>query len=190
MPRLTPEEIEDLARHALASCGATQANAAPAARAIRRAETDGLGQLGLRFLPVYLTHLRSGRVDGNAVPVITRPAASAVRVDGGNGLAHPAIEAGMPVLAEAARAAGCAVMTIRRSYSAGVLGHAVEDLAEQGLIGLGFTTRMRHGTDRCHPRGEFAAPGSRSSPNFLPVRSVVPVSLSKCRDTEYRPARR
>jgi (2R)-3-sulfolactate dehydrogenase (NADP+) len=139
MPRLTPEEIEDLARDALVSCGATEVNAAPVARAIRRAETDGLGQLGLRFLPVYLTHLRSERVDGTAVPIVTRTAAGVVRVDGSNGLAHPAIEAGIPVLADAAHAAGCAVMTIQRSYSAGALGHTVEDLAEQGLVGLGFT---------------------------------------------------
>lgn len=71
MPRLTPEQIEGLAHHALVSCGATNANAAPVARAIRRAEMDEPGQLGLAFLPVYLTHLRSGRVDGTATPMRT-----------------------------------------------------------------------------------------------------------------------
>jgi (2R)-3-sulfolactate dehydrogenase (NADP+) len=153
MPRLTPEGIEDLARHALVACGATDANAAPVARAIRRAEMDGLGQLGLRFLPVYLTHLRSGRVDGQAVPVVTRPAAGVVRVDGSNGLAHPAIEAGRAVLADAAHAAGSAVMAIQRSYSAGALGHTVEDLAEQGLVALGFT----NGPANIAPWGGFRA---------------------------------
>jgi (2R)-3-sulfolactate dehydrogenase (NADP+) len=62
-----------------------------------------------------------------------------VAVDAAHGFAHPAFDAGLPVLAEAARANGVATMAITRSYSIGVLGHPVEDVARLGLVALAMT---------------------------------------------------
>jgi (2R)-3-sulfolactate dehydrogenase (NADP+) len=78
-------------------------------------------------------------VDGCAVPKVTTPRPGAVLVDAAHGFAHPAFDAGLPLLAEAARANGSATMAISRSYSIGVLGHPVEDIAAQGLVALAFT---------------------------------------------------
>jgi hypothetical protein len=64
MPRLSLNEIEDLALTALVRHGATEANARPVARSIRRAEADGLRSVGLGYLPTYLSHLPTGKVDG------------------------------------------------------------------------------------------------------------------------------
>lgn len=60
-------------------------------------------------------------------------------VDAGHGFAHPAIDAGFPILVEAARSLGVAALTVRRSYNCGILGHHAERIAETGLIGLCFT---------------------------------------------------
>lgn len=136
---MTPAGIEALALHALTGAGAAPHQAAPVARSIRRAEEDGIGPVGLGYLPTYLAHLRSGRVRGDALPLVERPRAGVVQVDAAHGFAHPAFDAGLPALVEAARANGVAAMAITRSYSIGVLGHPVEDIANEGLVALAMT---------------------------------------------------
>jgi (2R)-3-sulfolactate dehydrogenase (NADP+) len=138
--RLTLDGIEELAFAALRRNGASPAQAVPVARATRRAEADGISSVGLGYLPVYLAHLRGGKVAGGAVPTLleSRKPAS-VRVDAANGFAHPAFDAGLEALAAAARSCGIAALSIVRSYSIGVLGHPVEDIARRGLVALAFT---------------------------------------------------
>jgi (2R)-3-sulfolactate dehydrogenase (NADP+) len=75
-----------------------------------------------------------------------------VTVDAAHGFAHPAIDAGLPALIEAAQAQGSAAMTVRRSYNCGVLGHHAERLAEAGLLALCFTNAP----------ASIAPPGGRS----------------------------
>ncbi|RFB79600.1 Ldh family oxidoreductase [Methylovirgula sp. 4M-Z18] len=128
-----------MARDALVKSGASTAIAASVARSIRAAEADGFSGIGLGFLPVFLSHLKSGRVNGTAVPQLERRAAAIVHVDAAQGFAQPAMDVGFPALIEAAKACGTASLTITRSYSAGVLGHAVEELATHGLVALAFT---------------------------------------------------
>lgn len=137
--RMTLGEVEALALRALTAAGASGAQALPVARSIRAAERDGMRSHGLLYLPVYVEHLTCGKVDGQAEPRLERPRAGTIVVDAAHGFAHPAIDLGLPVLADAARAAGIAAMTLRRSYNCGLLGHHAERLAGAGLIGLCFT---------------------------------------------------
>ncbi|MDQ0511734.1 Ldh family oxidoreductase [Ancylobacter amanitiformis] len=139
MPLLTLDEIETFARDALTDCGASAPVAASVSRSVRRAEADGIGSVGLGYLGTYLAHLKSGKVDGRAEPRVNRARAGAVLADARHGFAHPAFDLARPVLVEAAQDAGTATLAIRRSYSIGVVGHPVEDLAEAGLIALAFT---------------------------------------------------
>lgn len=136
---MTPAAVEALALRALARAGAAPHQAGPVARSIRRAEEDGIGPVGLGCLPTYLAHLRGGKLRGAAQPLVARPRAGLVQVDAAHGFAHPAFEAGLPALVAAAREAGVAAMAITRSYSIGVLGHPVEDIARQGLVALAMT---------------------------------------------------
>jgi (2R)-3-sulfolactate dehydrogenase (NADP+) len=131
--------IEALAREALLRDGATEAQAQPVARSIRRAEADDIRGVGLGYLPTYLAHLRSAKVDGRATPRCTTPRPATVLVDAANGFAHPAFEAGLEPLVAASRACGSATLAIRHSYSIGVIGHPVEDLATRGLVALAVT---------------------------------------------------
>ncbi len=161
--QMTLTEVEALALRTLDAAGASEVQAVPLARSIRRAEADGVRSHGLMYLPVYALHLRCGKVLGQAVPEVSQPRPGAVTVDAGHGFAHPAIAAGLPALVAAARANGIAAMTVSRSYNCGVLGHHAEDLATEGLIGLCFT----------HAPASIAPPGAKR-----PVIGTNPLALA------------
>lgn len=135
---LSESEIADLARQALIASGTHPDNATPVARALARAERDGIASHGLAQLPNFVTHVRCGKVDGHAQPAATAPKPGTVAVDAAHGFAHPAIDAGFALLPEQARHQGTAVMGVRRSYNCGVVGHHVEHLAGHGLVALAF----------------------------------------------------
>ena len=137
--QLSLAEVENLSCRRLVAAGASPFAAQSVARSIRAAERDGIRSHGLMYLPIYLEHLRCGKVLGAAVPVVTQPRPAAVVVDAANGFAHPAIDLGWSALTQAAQSEGVATMTISRSYNCGVLGHHSERLAEAGLIGLCLT---------------------------------------------------
>ena len=139
MLQMSLDEIEILAAEALERAGATRAAAASMARSTRLAERDGIRSHGLLYVPIYAEHLRCGKVDGDAVPVVERTRTAAVRVDAASGFAHPAIDAGWSALVDAARTCGLGAMSLHNSYNCGVLGHHAERLAEDNLIGLCFT---------------------------------------------------
>ena len=136
---LTLAQVEQIAQSALEGAGASPTNAASVARSTVRAERDGIRSHGLMYVPIYAEHVACGKVDGIAIPKVTKPRPGAVCVDAKSGFAHPAIDAGWQQLVEASRTNGVAAMTIKNSYNCGVLGHHAERLAEDGLIGLCFT---------------------------------------------------
>ena len=94
---------------------------------------------GLMYLPTYCEHLDCGKVVGQALPVLSRPAPASLVVDAHSGFAHAAIDLGLPALVAAAAANGVASLAIRNSYNCGVLGYHTERLAEAGVVALGFT---------------------------------------------------
>ncbi|CUH99968.1 Ldh family oxidoreductase [Leisingera aquaemixtae] len=136
---LTLAEIEDLSFRALVAAGTSEANARPLAVATAATEADGVASHGLAYIPIYAEHVQCGKVDGQAVPVLSRPRPGVVAVDAATGFAHPAIDAGFEALIPAAREQGIAVLAIRNSYNCGVLGYHTARLARAGLVGLGFT---------------------------------------------------
>jgi (2R)-3-sulfolactate dehydrogenase (NADP+) len=160
--RMSLDAVEALALRQLRAAGASDMQAGPVARSIRLAERDGVRSHGLTYLPVYAEHLACGKVDGRAVPELSQSRSAAVLVDARHGFAHPAIDAGLPLLIEAARSFGIAALTLRRSYNCGVLGHHAERIAEAGLIGLCFT----------HAPASVAPVGGR-----VPVVGTNPVAL-------------
>jgi (2R)-3-sulfolactate dehydrogenase (NADP+) len=139
MSRLTLDRIEALVLDALTRAGAAAHQARPVAVSIRQAEADAIRPVGLGYLPIYLAHLRSGKIDGSATPVVAKAAPAVIRADAAHGFAHPALAAAFPTLIEACRACGTASLAVTRSYSAGVLGHPLEALAEAGLLAFAVT---------------------------------------------------
>jgi (2R)-3-sulfolactate dehydrogenase (NADP+) len=134
----SPEELRSLAERALVAAGTSPANAASVAAALVAAELDGLGSHGVSRLPFYADQVASGKVDGRAVPDVSRAARAAVLVDARSGFAFPAIEAGLAHAREIVGETGIVAVAVARSHHCGVAGHHVERLAECGLVGLLF----------------------------------------------------
>lgn len=131
-------EIEAMAFEFLLAANVTADVARSVARSIRRAEADGIRSHGLARLVTYGRHASIGKVDGHAIPELSKTGPASIRVDARCGFAHPAIELGMAELKRLASETGIAVLAVTNSYNCGVLGHHVEEIAEAGFIGLGF----------------------------------------------------
>ena len=120
---LTLDEIEDLAQRALVAAGTSETNAQPLARATAATEADGVASHGLAYIPIYCEHVRCGKVDGRAQPVLSRPAPAVIAVDAATGFAHPAIDFGFGALIPTARELGVAVLAVRNSFLCGPMLH-------------------------------------------------------------------
>ena len=120
--RLTLQEAHDLARLALLASGANDRHGAVVAQSIAEAEAQGIRNVGLAYLPTYCAHLRCGKVDGHATSRHEIAAPSILQVDAAHGFAHTAFLSALPEFVAMVRSQGIALLTIRRSYSAGVLG--------------------------------------------------------------------
>ncbi|MFG1374707.1 Ldh family oxidoreductase [Xanthobacter oligotrophicus] len=138
MAALTLKEVEDLTFRALVASGASSVNALSVTASVVAAEAEGVHSHGLARLPTYCAHAKVGKIDGKAVPTLSRPRPGQVLVDAADGFAHPAIDLGLPALIEAARGQGIAALAVTNSYNCGVVGYHVERIAKAGLVALGF----------------------------------------------------
>lgn len=138
--RLSFEAAEALAAAALRAAGAGAEAARHTARALARADLDGIASHGLSRVPAYAAQLRAGKVKGDAVPAVARPAHAAVAIDAADGLAYPAIAAAVAWTASLLPQNGVVAAGVRNSHHAGALGLFVEDLArEAGAFAIAFT---------------------------------------------------
>jgi (2R)-3-sulfolactate dehydrogenase (NADP+) len=180
MPVLTLREAEDLVAAALTRCRTEAGNARCVAHALVAAEADGLKGHGLSRVATYAAQAKVGKVDGFAVPVVTRPRPAVAAVDAANGFAYPAIEAALAALPAIAREQGLAAAAINRSHHCGAAGHPVERLAEAGLVGLMFANTPAAIAPWGGARGLFGTnPIAFACP--LPGRApiIIDLSLSK-----------
>ena len=142
MPTLVVSEARDLIRSALIGSGALPQNVPYFSEAILDTELSGLQGHGFYWLQYYCQHLRSGKVDGQAVPRVEALSDTSFRVDAAHGLAHPAIDAGFRRLIPASKTHGVAAMGVYNSYNAATLGFHTGVLARAGLLGIGVTNAV------------------------------------------------
>jgi (2R)-3-sulfolactate dehydrogenase (NADP+) len=160
--------------------GASPVIARSVARALVSAEADGLKGHGLQRVPTYLTMLKSGKARGDAKPVARRIKPAVLAVDAADGLAYPALDLALKKLPAIARAQGIAVAAITRSNHCGVAGHAVEKLAEQGLVAILFANTPAAMAPAGGQRAVFGTnPIAFAAPLAGRAPVVVDLSLSK-----------
>lgn len=152
---LTLEEIGELAARAFSQNNCDEPNTQALVRTVVTAERDGSLSHGLFRIPGYVASLRSGKVNGKARPVVTRKTPVIVSVHGQNGYAPLAIECGVPVLADAAKKMGVAVMAMTHSHHFAALWPETEAIAAHGLIAMACVCYM-----------PFVAPHGGSRPIF------------------------
>jgi (2R)-3-sulfolactate dehydrogenase (NADP+) len=119
--------------------GASAETAHAIALAAVRAEAEGQPAVGLTHFIDYLDSLRGGRIDGTAVPVITRPAPAIILCDACKGAAHTGFDRAFDDLVATARNFGLALFLQNNAYTCGALGPFAARLAEAGLVGLAAT---------------------------------------------------
>lgn len=133
------DEIEQHTKTALMRHGAEDWIATEVAKAVRQAEAKGNLICGLYYLESYCIQLANGRVKGGAVPVVSRPRLASVKVDAKLGFAQAAFAKGLPQALSVAREAGTCALAICHSHTCTSLGYFTEQIAQAGLIGIGFT---------------------------------------------------
>lgn len=138
MPKLSIERLNALVTAALVRAGAAAEMARITAAALVTAESQGLASHGLSRVPQYASHLRHGRVNGNAQPRVVSAKAAACLVDADEGLAFPACALAVSQAIERARACGAAFAGVTRSHHFGVAAYHLEPVAAAGMVGLAF----------------------------------------------------
>ena len=133
------QELQRLARTALARAGANSKMADAAARHLVRAEAQGLPTHGMSRVPFYCGMLRKGRADGAAQPAMVADRAGVCLIDNRDGLPYVSAQWAVQEAIQRARRNGIAFAGIRNSAHVGVLGIHLLPVAQAGLVGLAFT---------------------------------------------------
>lgn len=165
MAHLSLEAATHLATQALRSAGASEAMALSTAKALIRADAQGIPSHGLSRIPQYAAHLRNGRADGEAVPIVKRHKGAAVLIDAGQGLAFPACDLAISTAIATAKEMGVCFVGITNSHHCGVLVDHLRAVAEAGMVGLGFANS---------PAAMPAAGGKHPVFGTNPVAAVFP----------------
>ena len=150
---------------ALEQAGASEAQAVSTAVAIVRAQAQGLEAHGLSRVAQYASHLRHGRVEGEAEPAIAREHGACVLVDAKDGFAFPACELAVTRGSQLARKCGVGFAAVTNSHHAGVLVDHLRPAAREGLVGLGFANS---------PAAIPAAGGTHAILGMNPVAAIFP----------------
>ena len=132
-------DIETTSKNALIKHGAQEWVAGSVAKAVRKAEATGNLICGLYYLESYCKQLVTGRVKGDAAPVVSKPKAATVKVDAKFGFAQAAFEKGLPDALAVVKETGTASLAICHAHTCTSLGYFTEQIAEAGLLGIGFT---------------------------------------------------
>ena len=165
MAHLSIEAATELATRALKRAGAGDTMAASTAKALVRAEAQGLASHGLSRVLQYTTHLRNGRVDGSALAVVAKQKGAAVLVDAKQGLAFPACDLAIATAITTARQLGVCFVGVTNSHHCGVLVDHLRAAAGSGLVGLGFANS---------PAAMPAAGGKHAIFGTNPIAAVFP----------------
>ena len=107
MPQLSLADIEALCSEALTQAGASEEQARIVAGEIADAEAEGIRNVGLGYMHLYLKHLHCGKVKAHAQPKIVKTSAAATVVDADYGFCHHAYMLGEAAFDRDCPGAGC-----------------------------------------------------------------------------------
>ena len=176
---LSLSELHELIAGVLVTANVAPANATATAAALVAAEADGLASHGAARVPFYADQALSGKVDGQALPELTRPAEAVIQVNAHHGLAYPAIQMGLDVAADHVVASGVISVAISRSHHCGAAGYHVERMAERGLVALAFSNSPAAIAPWGGARGSFGTnPIAFACPRSTQPPLVIDLSLS------------
>ena len=159
------EELKSLIETALEKAGASSQQASATAVALVAAEASGLPSHGLSRVPMYVAHLKAGRVLGDAVPVIMNQRASAVLIDAGNGFAFVACRMAIEEAIARAALTGIAIAAVTNSHHFGMASYHLDAVARAGMVGIACGNS---------PAAMPAAGGKRPIFGTNPIAAIFP----------------
>ena len=163
----------------LKKAGTAEPAARSVAKALVRANRDGLNSHGLTRLKAYSAQVAVGKVAGQAIPVLEKLGPSAARIDANDGFAFPALDIAIDTLVEMTSETPVAGITVTNSHHFGVAGHHVERLAGAAWSVWCLATRLRR-SHRGAVRAHCLAPTRSRSDSPAPPR-ILSWSTSRCR---------
>ena len=169
MTMIALAELRDFASRALQRAGASETMAMMTAAALVDAEAQGLSSHGIARVAQYATHLRNGRADGGAIPVIARERGGAVLIDARCGLAFPACALAVGEAVCRAREFGVSFAAVTNSHHFGVAAWHLAPIAQARMVGLAFGNS---------PAAMPAAGGRRALFGTNPIAAVFPREAS------------
>ena len=169
MTMIALAELRDFASRALQRAGASETMAMMTAAALVDAEAQGLSSHGIARVAQYAAHLRNGRADGRAIPVIARERGGAVLIDARCGLAFPACALAVGEAVSRAREFGVSFAAVTNSHHFGVAAWHLAPIAHARMVGLAFGNS---------PAAMPAAGGRRALFGTNPIAAVFPREAS------------
>ncbi|WP_374402893.1 Ldh family oxidoreductase [Niveibacterium sp.] len=165
MSRLDALTLESLVTRALVRAGASDEAARVTATSLVAAEAQGLAGHGLSRVAQYATHLRNGRVFGDAQPRIVASRGGAFLVDAGEGLAFPACAFAVSEAIARLPEQGVVFAGVTNSHHFGAAAGHLEAAAAAGYVGLAFSNS---------PAAIPAWGGKRALYGTNPIAAVFP----------------
>jgi LDH2 family malate/lactate/ureidoglycolate dehydrogenase len=174
--------LTSLGETVLAACGADEASAQAATKAMVHASLHGVDSHGIRLLPFYAQSLRTGLVNARPAITVTRPRRAVALVDADRAMGHIACYRAMAEACAMARESGIGMATVIHSTHFGAAGAYALEAAKSGFIGFiaansgafvipfGGTTPL-HGTSPV----AFASPNLKGDPFLVDMAtSTIP----------------
>ena len=159
------DELQTLVETALIRHGASTDQARATAVALVVAQASGLPSHGLSRVPMYVSHLKAGRVVGHAQPVAHAERPGAVLVDAGNGFAFPACLLAVEQAIARARQTGIAIAAVTNSHHFGMAAYHLDPIAQAGMVGIACGNS---------PAAMPAAGGKRAIFGTNPIAAIFP----------------
>ena len=157
--------LQALVENALHQAGASAGQASATATALVAAEASGLPSHGLSRVPMYVAHLKAGRVLGAAVPIIKNQRPGAVLIDAGNGFAFPACRMAVAEAIARASQTGIAIAAVTNSHHFGMASYHLDAVAAAGMVGIACGNS---------PAAMPAAGGKRPIFGTNPIAAIFP----------------
>lgn len=177
---LTSSDARALVSSILQRHNTSKVNAQFVAKALIAAEIDGQCGHGLSRLPSYAAQAKSGKVNGNAIPLLVSSKGAAIRIDAASGFAFPAFNLVINELTERVKESGVAAASVFRSHHFGQAGYHAEQLANNGLIAIVSGNSPHAIAPWGGNRGLFGTnPIAFAAPRANDIPLLIDLSLSK-----------
>jgi len=120
-------------------CGASAAVASAISEASLDAEMEGSSVTGLSHFVLYCEAMLAGRVDGQAIPIVSKPTPVLFSIDAKQGFLHTGFDSELDDFCVSVTQFGVGIFSACNGFTCGNLGYFSRRIADRGLVALAAT---------------------------------------------------